>query len=84
MVEKRNRLTGEIRVVCALTVCFPYPRHLPIPSVAASDQKVPSSVPWPQRQQNQGGVRDIMCTPTDSEHGDFLDYLLLCMLLGRE
>lgn len=24
-----------------------------------------------------GGMRDIMCTPTDSEHGDFLDYLFV-------
>lgn len=55
LVEQRSRLTGETGVKCALTMCFPYPRHLPTPSLTATDQKVPPSVSWPQRQQKQAG-----------------------------
>lgn len=55
LVEQRNSLTGETGVKCALTVCFPYPRHLPTLSLTATDQKESPSVPWPQRQQNWEG-----------------------------
>lgn len=52
LAEQRNRLIGEIGVKCALSVCFPYLRHLPTPSLTATYQKEPPNVLWPQRWQN--------------------------------
>lgn len=63
--------------VCSYHVCFPHPRHLPTPSLTATDQKVPPKCTLTPEAAELGGLRDTICTPIDSGHGDFLDYLVV-------
>ena len=63
--------------VCSYHVCFPHPRHLSTPSLTAADQKVPPKHTLAPEAAELGGMRDIICTPIDSGHGDFLDYLVI-------
>lgn len=76
LVEQRNRLIREIGVKCALTV-FSISQAL---TSSFTDCHLPegtSQCALAPEAAELGGMRDIICTPIDSGHGDFLDYLVV-------
>lgn len=75
-VEQREHRSKSI--VCSYYVCFPPPRHLPTPSLTATDKKVPlkCSCLAPEAAE-LGGLKDTICTPINPGHSDFLDYLVV-------
>lgn len=76
VVQQRNRLTGEIGVKCALTMFSIYQALTNSFSNCHRPENTSQCALAPKVAE-LGGMRDIICTPIDSEYGDFLDYLVV-------
>lgn len=76
-MEQREHRRSE-SLVCFYCVRFTHPRHLPTPSLMATDKKVPLKCTLLALEAIKiGWMRETICTLINPGCGDFLDYLVV-------